>query len=127
LRKALNLPVEDGVVIEDVGPQSRADVAALRIGDIITKLHGNTIQNVRQLALNMYSYDVGEKAEVTVPRGRETLSFSVPVVERADDPERFEDLVTERDDAIAKLGILGLTVDEKYLPNCRLCAQAEVC
>ena len=51
----------------------------------------------------------------------------MPVVERADDPERFEDLVTERDDAIAKLGILGLTVDEKYLPNCRLCAQAEVC
>jgi hypothetical protein len=29
----------------------------------MTKLHGHTIQNVRQLALNMYSYDVGEKAE----------------------------------------------------------------
>jgi hypothetical protein len=41
----------------------------------------------------------------------------VPVVERADDPERFEDLVTERDNAIAKLGILGLTVVEKISPQ----------
>jgi hypothetical protein len=39
------------------------------------------------------------------------------VVERADDPERFQDLVTERDNAIAKLGILGLTVDEKISPQ----------
>jgi hypothetical protein len=36
---------------------------------IIAKLHGHTIHNVRQLALNMYSYDVGGKAEVTVLRG----------------------------------------------------------
>jgi serine protease Do len=113
MAQALNLPVEDGVVIEDVGPQSTAEAAGLRVGDIITKLHGHPIQNVRQLALNLYSYEVGEKAEMAILRGPETLSFSVPVVEREDDPQRFEDLVTEQDNAIAKLGILGLTIDEK--------------
>ena len=39
------------------------DVAGLKIEDIMTELHGHTIQNVRHLAPNMYSYDVGEKAE----------------------------------------------------------------
>ena len=111
--KALNLQVDDGVVIEDVAPQSTADVAGLRIGDVITKLHGHPIQNVRQLALNLYSYDVGDMAEINVQRGRESLSFFVQVVERADDPERFEDLVTEQDNAIAELGVLGVTIDEK--------------
>jgi serine protease Do len=117
IAQALNLAVEDGVVIEDVGPQSTADAAGLRIGDVITKLHGHAIQNVRQLALNMYSYAVGEKAEISVLRGRKTFSFSVQVVERADDVERFEELVTEQDNAIAKLGILGLTIDEKISPQ----------
>jgi serine protease Do len=112
IAKSLNLPVEEGLVIEDVAPQSTADLAGLRIGDVITMLHGHTIQNVRQLALNMYSYDAGEKAEIAVLRGQERLSFSVSVVERADDPQRFEDLVTERDNAIAKLGILGLNIDK---------------
>ena len=77
IAQALNLAVEDGVVIEDVGPQSTADAAGLRIGDVITKLHGHAIQNVRQLALNMYSYAVGEKAEISVLRGAEdVLVFS---------------------------------------------------
>jgi S1-C subfamily serine protease len=50
-----------------------------------------------------------------VLRGNETLSFNVPVVERSDDPQRFEDLVTEQDNSIVRLGILGLTLDEKLL------------
>jgi serine protease Do len=113
LAQALNLPTEDGVLIEDVTPQSPADAAGLKVGDIIVAVHAKPIPNVRQFALNMYSYAVGDKAEIDVLRGEKKLSFAVPVVERGDDPQRFEDLVTEEENSIAKLGILGLTVDEK--------------
>jgi serine protease Do len=113
LARALNLPTEDGVLIEDVNPQSPADAAGLNVGDIIVAVHAKPIPNVRQFALNMYSYAVGDKAEIDVLRGEKKLSFAVPVVERGDDPQRFEDLVTEEENSIAKLGILGLTVDEK--------------
>jgi len=61
----------------------------------------------------MYSYAVGDQAQIEVQRGEHRISFAVPVVERADDPQRFEDLVTEQDNSFPKLGILGLTVDEK--------------
>jgi serine protease Do len=113
LALALNLPTEDGVLIEDVTPQSPAGAAGLRVGDIVIAVHAKPIANVRQLALNMYSYAVGDKAEITVLRGGTRLSFAVPVVERGDDPQRFEDLVTEEDNSFAKLGILGITVDQK--------------
>ncbi len=115
LAQALNLPTDDGILIEDVAPQSTAETAGLKVGDIITKVNGKPIQNVRQLASNMYLYEVGDKAQIAVLRGKTTLSFNVPVVERRDDPQRFEDLVTEQDNSIVRLGILGLTLDEKLL------------
>src|SRR6266481_2910919 len=113
LAQALNLSTEDGVLIEDVTPQSPADAAGLKVGDIVVAVHGRSISNVRQLALNMYSYAVGDKAEIDVLREEKKLSFAVPVMESANDPQRFEDLVTEEDNSLAKLGILGITVDEK--------------
>jgi serine protease Do len=116
LAQGLNLPAEEGVLIEDVAPQSTAEAAGLKVGDIITRVNNKPIQNVRQLASNMYSYAVGDKAKITVLRGKDILWFDVPVVERPDDPQRFEDFVTEQDNAIPRLGILGLTLDEKLLP-----------
>jgi serine protease Do len=113
LVQALNLPTEDGVLIEDVAPQSSAEEAGLKVGDIIVRVRSKPILNVRQLALNMYSYAVGDKAQIDVRRGEQRISFAVPVVERTDDPQRFEDLVTEQDNSFPRLGILGLTVDEK--------------
>jgi serine protease Do len=113
MAQALSLPVEEGVLVEDVGPLSTAEVAGLKVGDVITRLHGRSIQNVRQLALSMYSYAVGDLAEIEVVRGKGSLSFSVPVVEGADDLQRFEDLVTEKDNGITRLGILGLTIDDQ--------------
>lgn len=115
LAQGLNLPTDDGILIEDVAPQSTAETAGLKVGDIITKVNGKPIQNVRQLASNMYLYEVGDKAQIAVLRGKATLSFDVPVVERRDDPQRFEDLVTEQDNSIVRLGILGLTLYEKLL------------
>src|SRR4029077_15771568 len=97
-------------------PKSTAEAAGLKVGDIITRINNKLIQNVRQLASNMYSYAVGDKAKIAILRGKDILWFDVPVVERPDDPQRFEDFVTEQDNAIVRLGILGLTLDEKILP-----------
>jgi serine protease Do len=112
LAQALNLPITDGVLVEDVVPHSPAEEAGLKVGDIIVTVHAKPILNVRQLAFNLYSYAVGDHAEINVLRGAQKLSFSVPVVERADGPPRFEDLVGD-DSPLPKLGVLGLTVDDK--------------
>ena len=113
LAQVLNLPTEDGVLIEDVTPQSPAETAGLKVGDIIVTVHGKSILNVRQLALNMYSYGVGDQAEINVLRRTQKLSFSVPVLETAIGPQRFEDLVEPEDRPLPRLGVLGLTVNEQ--------------
>jgi S1-C subfamily serine protease len=115
IAQALKLPVEDGILVDDVSPRSTAEAAGIKVGDVITKVHGQAIQNVRQLAVNMYSYAVGDSAQIEVLRGQQSLSFSVPVIERADDPQRFEELVTEQNNSIARLGILALSVGEKVV------------
>jgi serine protease Do len=113
LAQALQLPREDGVVIEDIAPESPAEEAGLKVGDIILTVHANPITSVRQLALNMYSYAVGDQAAIDVLRGSQKLSFSVPVLERADGPQRIEDLLGAEDSPLPRLGVLCLTIDDK--------------
>ena len=113
LAQALHLPVQEGVLIEDVTPQSPADQAGLEVGDIILAVHGKAIPNVRQLAFNMYSYSVGDKAQIEVLRAGQKLSFNVPVIERATGPERFEDLLGPDNTPLPGLAVLGITVDDK--------------
>jgi serine protease Do len=122
MSQALNLPMQDGVLIEDVAPQSPADVAGLKVGDIILSVHGRPIPTVRQLALNMYAYAVGDQAEIEVSRAGEKLTVNVPVLERAVGPERFEDLLGADDRPLPRLGVLAITVDDKIsalLPTVR--------
>lgn len=113
LAQALGLQVQDGVLIEDVAPQSPAETVGLRIGDIIVTVHGKPIPNARQLALNMYSYDVGDNADIQVLRGGQKLSFAVPVLERAVGPQGFGDLLGEQERPLPRLGVLALTVDDR--------------
>jgi len=113
MAQALNLAIEDGVLIEDVAPQTPAEEAGLKAGDIILSVHGKAIPNVRQLAFNMYSYAVGEQAEIEVSRDGQKLTFNVPVLERATGPERFEDLLGADDSPLPRLGVLGIAVDDR--------------
>ena len=74
---------------------------------------GKPVPAVRQLAFNMYSNAVGDRAEIEVSRAGEKLTFNVPVLERAVGPECFEDLLGTDDCPIPRLDILGITVDDK--------------
>jgi serine protease Do len=113
MAKALKLPIEDGVLIEDVSLQSPADRAGLKAGDIVVTIQGRRILNVRQLAVTMYSYAVGDQAEIEVLRDAQKLSFRVPVLERPEGPQRFEDLVGGEDNPLPRLGVFGVTVDDR--------------
>jgi PDZ domain-containing protein len=101
------------VLIEDVAPQSPAEMTGLKVGDIIVTVHGRPILNVRQLALNMYLYAVGDQAYIDVLRGMQKLSFSVPALEAAVGRQRFDDLIGPEDRPLPRLGVLGFTVNEQ--------------
>jgi len=115
LASGLGLGQEDGVLIEDVIPQSPAQSSGLMSGDVILSVAKKPVQNIRQLALGLYSYAVGENAILEIQRGTQTISYEVPVIEKQDVQGRLADLVTKEQNRIPQLGILALTLDERLL------------
>jgi serine protease Do len=116
LASGLGLSTRRGVLIEDVVPQGPGDVAGLKVGDVVVMIGHRPVRNIRQFALTLYGFAVGEKADLTVLRGKAVLSFSIAVVERKDDPQRFADMVTEQSNAVPGLGILALEINDKVRP-----------
>ena len=110
LVEGLHLPVNRGVLLQDVTPGSTADKAGLKVGDIVTSVGGKPVHDIRQFALDLYSYKVGQKAEIGVLRDGKETTFSVSVIERPDDPTRFADLVSGPNNLVNRLGIVAVNV-----------------
>jgi len=122
LSKALGLGRSWGVIVGDVRPDSPAERAGLRVGDVIASLDGKTMENARQLDVNLYGRPVGTRVTLGVERDGDLKTFDVEVVERKESALRFTDLVTPERNLIPELGILALDLDpeiRKLLPVLR--------
>jgi serine protease Do len=115
LASGLGLDREEGVLIEDVLPESPADRAGLMPGDIVLSMNEKRVQNIRQFALGLYSFVVGENAKLEIQRGKQTISCEVPVTENQNLQAHLADLVAKQQTKIPQLGTLVLTLDEKLL------------
>jgi putative serine protease PepD len=97
LAKALNLPVEKGVLVASVAKGGPADKAGIEGGDtsatiegaevtlggdIITKLDGNTIESMEDLVEAIDAKKPGDQLEVTVLRGGAEKSLTVTLGNR---------------------------------------------
>ena len=113
----LRLPASARVVINDVLAGAPADRAGLKIGDIVLRMNGKTMENARQFRVNVYQQRRSATPfTLETLRGSEKLTQEVIVGERPDDPERFLQMVKPDANLVEKLGILGLDVDTKILP-----------
>ncbi len=110
MARALDLPQESGAIVADVDRDGPAGAAGLRIGDIVVSLDGKTIENGRQLDVNLYRRAAGDVAQLEVLRGGQRIALPVAVGERDDDPMRFAELVTREQHLIPRLGVLALTL-----------------
>jgi S1-C subfamily serine protease len=97
LAQALNLPVEEGVLVQQVvegGPAAAAGIQGATTaaevegqefglgGDIITAINGEKIGSSEDLVKTISDAHAGETVEVTVIRGEQTATVSVTLAER---------------------------------------------
>lgn len=123
LLEGLNLPTARGVLLEDVTPDSPAEKAGLKIGDVVVNVGGKPVTNVRQFSLDLLESKVGQTTQIEVLRGKKPMTFAVKLIERSDDPQRFADMVTGANNLVPRLGIVGITMDhqlQQMLPDLRV-------
>jgi serine protease Do len=123
LASGLDLEPESGVLVEDIQTDGPADKAGIEAGDVVLSIGDTPLRNVRDLSLELYQYNIGETVSLQIRRADANFNAKVALAESDDDPERFADMVNLEDNLIPKLGILGLTIDDKIrsvLPSLRI-------
>jgi len=113
LAKGLGLASTWGVIVGDVYPNGPAHTMGIQPGDVILSLDGKTMENGRQLQVNLYSRRIGESVDLAIMRDGRPRTVRVPVAEQPDDPGRFAEMVSPEENLVAKLGILALDYDEE--------------
>jgi serine protease Do len=123
LAEGLKLPRSHGVVLEDVSPDSPAAKAGLQVGEVVTRVGGKPVGDIKEFATLLFAYKIGQTAPIGVIRDGKEVTVNVVVAERPDDPQRFADMVAGPGNVVDRLGIVGITINDdiKHLiPDLRI-------
>jgi serine protease Do len=110
---ALKLSRDYGVVISDLLPGGPAEVAGLRIGDVLVSVDGQPADNMPTVSYYFLLRDFGDKAQVMLLRGATPVTFNVPVREEKRDMDQVISLADAAKNLVPPLGILGVEIDTK--------------
>jgi serine protease Do len=81
LAKQFDLKNDHGALVADVSPDSPAEKAGLKSGDVITKFDGKEVMDSRHLKLEVARVAPGQSVEVDVLRDGSSKTFEVRVKE----------------------------------------------
>lgn len=87
IAKNLNHKSRSGTIVTDVFKGDPADLAGIRVEDIITEINGKAVKDTHDLLLKIAAFPVGEKVSVKVVRDGKTIVFTLTVAERKDRSE----------------------------------------
>ena len=77
IAKAMELKTNQGGFIEQVMPDSAADEAGIKPGDVITKVNGKSIKSFNELRGKIGSIGAGKKVALTIVRNGDEQEFTV--------------------------------------------------
>jgi serine protease Do len=113
LAAALDLPRDYGVVISDVLPDSPAMALGLQIGDVLAAVDRRPAENLPFAAFHFFALEYGQKVHLDVLRGKNRLSFDVPVAEPPRDTDQVAALADPEKNLVSTLGVLGVEIDPR--------------
>jgi len=111
LAAGLKLNTESGVIISDVMPGSPADKAGLKVQDIVTNIDGYPIDNLPAVGTRLFMRSGGDRIRLSILRGGNKMSFSVPVVELQNDLDRLATVVQSNQSRVTQLGVVVIDLD----------------
>jgi serine protease Do len=88
LAASLGLERPVGVIVSEVYPGGPSERAGLRVGDVVLAINGHEVDDPRALRFRIASLPEGGTATLTVRRGSETVSLTLPLRPPPDKPPR---------------------------------------
>jgi serine protease Do len=122
LAAALKLPATGGVLISDIAPDSPAQGAGVKLGDIVTAIDGMRVESVPMFMTGLLSHPPGEKVKLDVLRAGAPVSFEISPVEESHTSDHLSDLIDPEQNRVRRLGIVGIGIDKSVaamLPDLR--------
>jgi serine protease Do len=113
LAKGLGLAQNWGVIIDDVTPGGPAEAGGLKIGDIVLSADGHRIGTLPAFTAALYLHRLDQALKLEVLRGTERKTLYIAALEMKDPMDSLPDLVNSRDNLVARLGILGLDLNDQ--------------
>jgi serine protease Do len=113
LASALRLPRESGVMISDITPQGTAELAGVKLNDIVMAVDGRRIDNVPMFTTAMLSHPSGQKVKLDLLRAGQMLPLEVDAVEESHSSDHLSDLIDPEKNRIGQLGIVGIAIDKQ--------------
>src|ERR1700730_2787569 len=110
LATAFKLDRTNGALVGDVSPDSPADKAGLKSGDVITQLNGQPIEDASQLKLRVAETAPGSKVHLGVNRNGESKTFDVTLGNLPDNKvaKADEQSGNAKTDALSGVGVADL-------------------
>jgi putative serine protease PepD len=71
-----------GALIQEVAPDSPADRAGLRVGDLVTTVDGNAVENYSEMIAAIRAHKPGDKVTLGVVRGGNETTITATLTER---------------------------------------------
>ena len=113
---ALGLSRDQGVLVQDVISGKAAATAGLLADDIVVRVEGRTVRNIRQFSNSMFRSHLGGELTLDVVRGQQTLKIQVPFTENTDPNEFLAERMKEQSIPIPQLGILAIPLNAATAP-----------
>jgi serine protease Do len=115
----LGLSRDFGVIVSDVYPNSPADSAGVKVGDVLVSIDGQPAENLPTVNYFFRLRETNERVKLVVMRGAAELSFAVATVEDRSD---FDSVTVGPDpekNMLPELGIMGVEIDQKIAAAAR--------
>ncbi|MBL0338707.1 MAG: Do family serine endopeptidase [Rhodospirillaceae bacterium] len=113
--RKLGLVDRKGSIITQLFPNSPAEQAGLKIGDVVTALNGRTIENSQALRFRLATTTVGDSINLTIWRNKQAMNFAVTPISPPDKPY-LNETTLKGDNALAGavVGNISPAFAERY-------------
>ncbi len=113
LAKALKLPRNSGVLVSDIVPRGPAEIAGLKLNDVVVAVDGRPVDAVPAMMGLFFQHGGGEHIKFEVLRESEKLTLDLVTVEQEHESDRLSDFVDATKDLVPSLGIVGITLSKR--------------